>query len=198
MVRKPTPERRDKLEAKIVDYVLAHGIADLSLRPLAEALGVSTYALIYHFGTKEGVVAAAVAGIEERQRAMIPEVSQQVGARPADLLRRYWYDWCLNDTLLPYHRLFYEVYGLALQHPERYPGFLERGAWGPWLATVHALLLGSGLPEADAETVATLMLATIGGALLGVLTTGDARAPTRAVEMVATLIERTIAEAGTA
>jgi AcrR family transcriptional regulator len=65
MPRRPDPDRREELEEALVDYVLAHGISNLSLRPLAEALGVSTYSLVYHFGSKDGVVEAILARVEE-------------------------------------------------------------------------------------------------------------------------------------
>ncbi len=39
-------------------HVLAHGLSDASLRPLAKAAGTSDRMLIYHFGNKEGLVGA--------------------------------------------------------------------------------------------------------------------------------------------
>jgi AcrR family transcriptional regulator len=194
MPRRPAPQRRDQLEEALISYVLIHGIADLSLRPVAEALGVSPYALIYHFGSKEGVVAAAVAGIEERQR--VQATALLAGAQaisPADLVRRYWHDWCLNPSLLPYHRLFYEVYALALQHPDRYPGVLERGGWVPWTDLVRSFITRNGVTGPEADGLAALMVSTVAGALLGVLTTGESEAATRAVEMLASYVEQRIA-----
>ena len=49
----PDTSPRERLLAKAVDHVAAHGVADLSLRALAAALGTSHRMLLYHFGSKE-------------------------------------------------------------------------------------------------------------------------------------------------
>jgi AcrR family transcriptional regulator len=187
--RQPKPERHRELEDAVVNYVLAHGITDLSLRPVAEALGVSTYSLVYHFGSKEELIAAVLARIEERQRAMTASwIREPESMSLAAVMRRYWMEWCLPDELAPYHRLFYEVYVLSLQQPGRFPGFLERGAL-PWLALVRDLARRAGLREPDAELVASLMTSTVLGALLVLLGTGDKDLATRTVDAAADTIE---------
>jgi len=56
-----SPEsRRDLLLAACTDHVLAEGLIGLSLRPLAAAVGTSDRMLIYHFGNRDGLVAAIV------------------------------------------------------------------------------------------------------------------------------------------
>src|SRR5215831_14711728 len=50
-----TPRRQD-LTAATLDYVLRHGLLGLSLRPLAASLGTSDRMLIYHFGSKAGLI----------------------------------------------------------------------------------------------------------------------------------------------
>jgi AcrR family transcriptional regulator len=196
--RKPNPERREELEEAVAGYVLTHGIADLSLRPLAEALGVSTYSLVYHFGSKEGLIAAVMARIEERERVMTSAwMEEPGGASPAAIMRRYWEEWCLPDELAPYHRLFYETFALALQQPGRFPGFLERGT-GPWLPFIRNLALQSGLPEAEADLIAGLMASTVVGALLVLLGTGDKDVATRVVHAAADHVEALTSRARTA
>jgi len=190
--RRPNPNRRVELEKAVVSYVLVHGIADLSLRPVAEALGVSTYALVYHFGSKEGLIAAVMARIEEQERTMTGGWSDKPGSVSlAAIMRRYWAEWCLPDERVPYHRLFYEVYALALQQPGRYPGFLERAA-RPWLPFIRNLALQAGLREADANVIASLMASTVLGALLVLLGTGDKDTATRTVHAVADYIEELV------
>lgn len=189
MPRKPNPDRREELEEAIVSYVLAHGIADLSLRPVAEALGVSTYSLIYHFGSKEGLIAVVLARIEEQERAMAAAwIAEPGSASLAAIMCRYWAEWCLPDELAPYHRLFYEIYALSLQQPERFPGFLARGAL-PWLPFIRDAALRSGLGETEAQLVASLMASTVVGALLVLLGTGDKDTATRTVSAAADSIE---------
>lgn len=48
---------RETLLPLLAAHVLAHGLADASLRPLARAAGTSDRMLIYHFGSKEALVA---------------------------------------------------------------------------------------------------------------------------------------------
>ena len=196
MPRKPNPSRRDELEDALVDYALARGIADLSLRPLAEALGVSTYSLVYHFGSKEGVVAAVLARVEERERTMAAAWLDEPGTMSLGaIMLRYWNEWCLPNELAPYHRLFYEVVGLALQHPERFPAFLEREGAQPWLGFLREAARRSGVREGDADAIAWLMASTVSGALLVLLASGDKESATRAVEVAAQCIDSLAVEA---
>ena len=54
----PSESPRDRLLSALVEYAAAHGLADASLRELAAAVGTSHRMLLYHFGSREGVVAA--------------------------------------------------------------------------------------------------------------------------------------------
>jgi AcrR family transcriptional regulator len=49
---------RETLLPLLAAHVMEHGLADASLRPLARAAGTSDRMLIYHFGTKDALVAA--------------------------------------------------------------------------------------------------------------------------------------------
>ena len=50
-------DRRQVLAEAATDYVIEHGLIDLSLRPLAAALGTSDRMLLYHFRDKNDLVA---------------------------------------------------------------------------------------------------------------------------------------------
>ena len=108
----PGSRKTEVLEG-IVDYVFENGVSDLSLRPLAEALNTSPRMLLYHFGTKERLLAEVLAAARARQYAMLGEWAQE-GATLPELVRRYW-AWAASDRSRPYMRLFFEVYGLAVQ-----------------------------------------------------------------------------------
>lgn len=49
---------RETLLPALAAHVLEHGLADISLRPMAKAAGTSDRMLIYHFGNKDALVAA--------------------------------------------------------------------------------------------------------------------------------------------
>ncbi len=51
MGRTPDPRRKEELINDSVSYVLTHGVATLSLRPLAASLDTSARNLLYHFET---------------------------------------------------------------------------------------------------------------------------------------------------
>ncbi len=60
-------------------------------------------------------------------------------------------------------RLFFEVYGLALRHPDRYPD-VHRACVHDWLDEPLAAI---------DDVSATLAIATVTGLVLDLLTTGD-------------------------
>ena len=66
-----------KLLAAAVDHILEHGLSDLSLRELATAIGTSHRMLIYHFGSREGLVVAVIQTVEEAQRAAFADLDTE-------------------------------------------------------------------------------------------------------------------------
>lgn len=174
MGRPPDPARREELLDAVARDVLAGGVADLSLRPLASRLGTSPRMLLYHFGSKEELVSEALARIRLWQQETAADwFARGEGADPARLLRRAW-EWFTSDEAEPFMRLFFEVYGLALQDPGRYAGFLEHVVVD-WLPFAEAVLDGAGLPAAERRRRATLLIAAHRGLLLDLLATGDRR-----------------------
>lgn len=186
MSRPQNPQRYHELEQALVDYLLEHGITNLTFRHLAEALGISTYTLVYHFQNIEGVRMAALVAAEERQRQMVSEWMQaNASLSAADLLIRYW-QWTIRPEQDAYNRLFYEMYGVACSHPEEYRLFLKKGGARPWLD-----FLTTVVEPSDRETIASIILHTISGATLDLLTTGDLERVTRSVVKVADWLKKT-------
>lgn len=54
---KKPPMTRDSLLPLLAAHVLRHGLGQASLRPLARAAGTSDRMLLYHFGSKEALMA---------------------------------------------------------------------------------------------------------------------------------------------
>src|SRR5689334_6617900 len=81
-------EARDRLLDAAVEHAAHHGIGDLSLRQLAAALGTSHRMLVYHFGSKEGLLVAVVREVEARQRRFLADV--QGDLPPLELGRQLW------------------------------------------------------------------------------------------------------------
>ncbi len=63
--------RRDLLAEGACDYVLERGLIGLSLRPLAAALGTSDRMLLYHFGTREALIAEVLRRSADRSVAAL-------------------------------------------------------------------------------------------------------------------------------
>lgn len=188
MSRPPDPKTRARLREQAASYVLARGIADLSLRPLARALGTSARMLVYHFGSRENLLREVVETLREREDARIDAWWRSAG-RPRTLpafLRWYWRR-LASRRAAPAVRLVFEVYAMALRDPKRFPGVLE----GP-VAYWEGLARRAGLEEGsapsrrrsrfgDAGATATLLLAGVRGLLLDLAATGDRARVARAM-----------------
>lgn len=81
-----SPGRREVLLGGIVEYVLDHGVAGLSLRPLAAALQTSDRMLLYYFGTREALIAAVLQEVANRLRSLLSAALPPEPQPPAVLL----------------------------------------------------------------------------------------------------------------
>src|SRR6478735_4166222 len=78
-------ERRQVLAEAATDYVLEHGLLDLSLRPLAKALGTSDRMLLYHFRDKPDLVATVLRVSNDRSVSAIRAMTPSAGPHAAVL-----------------------------------------------------------------------------------------------------------------
>ena len=172
-----TSQARERLLAAAIEQAMRGGIADLSLRELAAAIGTSHRMLLYHFGSREGLLTAVACAVEESQRA---EVSELITATAADA-RRLWQHFS-DPQLWPAERLFFELYGHALLGRPGTEGFLEN-AIEPWVDELaSALAREAGLDDETARVEARLAVAVARGLLLDLLATGDRAGVTKAFE----------------
>lgn len=162
--------KQELLEA-VVDHLQAHGLGDQSLRAIAEAVGSSHRMLVYHFGSREGLLAAVVDEVERRERVATEQA--MAGADPDEALRRLW-SALSKPSRAAEERLFYELAGQAVQGR---PGTeaLRRRLVDPWLDLGEALGAELGVAPVEARTVTRLDVAVIRGLLLDLLATGDRR-----------------------
>lgn len=154
------PEQRASFVAGTVDHLLAHGVTRLSLRPLAAALGTSDRMLLYYFGTRDGLLVAALAELgrrlEEQLAAALP-ADPVPAPELVDLL------WRASDLpgAEPYLRLYLEVSALAARGEEPYrtaAGSIADG-WIGWFAARLDT-------EGSARDAAAGVLAALDGLLL--------------------------------
>jgi AcrR family transcriptional regulator len=169
------PNARERLLAAAMERALHGGITDLSLRELAAAIGTSHRMLIYHFGSREGLLNAVTTAVEQAQRAAVSQ--GELGTDP----RQLW-DHFSDPELWPAERLFFELWAHALLGRPGTEGFLDN-AVEPWVDMMAAALQrDAGLDSQTARVEARLGVAVTRGLLLDVLTTGDRGAATEAFE----------------
>ena len=178
MPRPTDPDRRPALLDEAVSDLARHGLAGLSLRPLADRLGVSTYALTYHFGSKQGLLNAVVNRALERQAAELTDVLAST-AGPADAVRAVW-GWMA--TRRDENRLVWEV--VVVREPPLNAD-LRRRAVATWVSFVAEGLAARGMPTNHARREATKLYATLSGLELAAIAGLEEQLVTETVEIVA-------------
>ncbi len=173
--------QRQVLLSAALEQAADGGLADQSLRQLAERLGTSHRMLIYHFGSKQGLLAAVVGEVERRQRDLLAQLHRDPDASPTDLARRLWKQ-LADPSMWPQERLFFEVYSQALQQREHTGEFLDQ-VLEPWFDLLTRLHRTSGQTPAAARAQARLGVAVVRGLLLDLLATGDRRGVDRAMAL---------------
>lgn len=164
---RPKTDTRERLLDAAISVAAEHGISQMILRQLAEHLGTSHRMLVFHFGSKDALLLEIVRAVEARQRAFIAPPPAGRGAPVAPRLDELWVR--LRDPKMwPYERLFFELYGQALQGREP-AGRLLDGDVAAWVDTMAGLLVEIGVDEATARTDARLALAVCRGLLLDLL-----------------------------
>ena len=171
---------RQRLLDGAIDYVARHGLADVSLRTLAAALGTSHRMLIHHFGSKERLWIEIVRTVEARQRELLAEILPDP-SQPVGEAMRAWWKHISDPALWPNERLFFEIYGQALQGrphtTELFDGIVE-----DWLDPAAEISVSLGVPPEIARDHARLGVAVTRGLLLDLLATRDGEAVDAAME----------------
>jgi AcrR family transcriptional regulator len=173
-------------------YVLEHGLADMSLRPLATAVGSSPRVLLYLFGSKDGLVRALLARARTDELRLLEqlEAAGAAGDEAAGddatikrVVERVW-AWLADRRHRELLVLWAEAYTRSLVEPEGPWSGFARDTVQDWLA-----ILAGAQPERHRDTAAgeaerTMLLAVLRGALLDLLATGDRVRTTAAVRHV--------------
>lgn len=160
------------LLARIMDDVAVHGLHDRSLRELAAAAGTSHRLLIYHFGSRAGLVEAVVASMEAQQRDLLRSLAGTT-TDPVALVRSLW-ESVSAESVRPFVRLFFEAVSFT---GARAPGDALTARWLDDSRDVTAQI---GVPFDPVWT--RLAIAVVRGLLIDVLATGDVDAATASLE----------------
>jgi AcrR family transcriptional regulator len=162
---------RERLLTAAIARASQGGITEASLRQIAADLGTSHRMLIYHFGSKDGLLAAISGTVEQQQRDALSALRADPSVSPAEAATRMWERFA-DPALWPLERLFFDLYVQALHGKEHLAGFLDT-VLEPWFAPTIEAQTARGMAPDQARAMARLGVATIRGLLLDLLATGD-------------------------
>lgn len=185
--RPPSPRKEELLE-RAYHYALQHGLADLSLRPLAAAIGSSPRVLLFLFDSKDALIRALLARARTDELALLDQARSEAAHHDLSTVVRTTWRWLIDQPHRPLLTLWLEAYARSLTEPHGPWADFARQTVDDWLA-----LLAAAQPSADRRGAAgtadrTLALAVLRGALLDLLATGDLNRTTAALEKYLNLI----------
>jgi AcrR family transcriptional regulator len=180
--RHPDVERRQELLDRVVAYLAEHGLASVSLRPIARALGVSVNTLVHHFGAKEELVVAALRRAADVQAALERRwIARHPGMTEAELLRRWWRWINASPANLAVVRLGIEAAAVDAT-TSGLPGAVRADQIAPWRANIEQRLIAEGMDPDGAALEAPLVKAMFTGLVVDLLATGERRRLTASLE----------------
>lgn len=169
-----TSPRRTELLELAYRYVLENGVANMSLRPLAAAVGSSPRVLLFVFGSKAELIQALLARARRDELDFLRDVRAAAGERDLLTLVSELWGWLAAEEHRGLLTLWVEGYARSLVDPD-----------GPWAGFAAAtvsdwleVLAEVGSRDAPEDT---LVLAVLRGALLDLLATGEVERVTAAV-----------------
>jgi AcrR family transcriptional regulator len=171
VTRQPDPDKKPALLQQVVDYLMDKPLSALTFRGLAEGIGVSTFSLVYHFGTRADLIREIIAAIATRQRGF------EVLAAPGDVTIDSYLAG-LQDTF----ELTLQPRNRALQRLEFEAQMLEALETGDaFTRAVHQelqnrgrdTLMSLGLSEEEATIESRLLIDTFYGIQVGLVVNGD-------------------------
>jgi hypothetical protein len=126
--------------------------------------------------------------VEQRQRDALAEIVPDPAASGAEAMRQWWRH-ISDPSLWPNERLFFELYGQALQGR---PGTTELfdGIVDAWIEPAAEGFVAYGMAREEALAQARLGIAVSRGLLLDLLATGEREAVDAAMEAYIALVEK--------
>jgi AcrR family transcriptional regulator len=171
---------REGLLQAALAYFAEHGVGDASMRQIAAGIGSSHRMLIYHFGSREGLLTAVVAELEKSEREILEQVTNADGRSLRELGWDFWTH--VADVVDFYGPLYFELASRAMHAPHldaplRVPN-IEM-----WVEALTDLWSRFGAGRREAQVFARLNLAVSRGLLHDLLLTGDRQAVDEAMAM---------------
>jgi AcrR family transcriptional regulator len=169
---------------RCLDVLRQTGFSQLSLREIAAEVGTSHRMLIYHFGSREGLLAQVVARIEADTRVLLTDLSAEGSI--FDASREFWAR-ITTPEMLPAQRLFFEIYVQAL-YGRLWTDAFRESVISAWEGPLITLFEQAGVD--DPAAYARLGLAVTRGLGLDLLMTGERDRVDAAMELFGTLVRQ--------
>jgi AcrR family transcriptional regulator len=179
MPRHPDPSRKPQLLDEIIDYLLDKSLASVSFRTIAQALGFSTYTLVYHFGSRDQLVSDIVAAVSTRATV----IEQQVQETP-DTLDTYFaafadsWEWTLQPRNRHLQRLEFEAALIESLQPNSLT--FSRAVFATWQRIGERALTSLGMSKAAAALEVRMLVDSFYGIQYDFVLNGDAKRATAA------------------
>ena len=185
-------QRRDQLLDASYRWVLRHGLADMSLRPLAEAVESSPRVLLFLFGSKDGLIRALLARARRDELILLDGLRTASDAADlADAVVRVW-QWLAAPEHRGLLRLWCEGYARSLIDPDGpWAGFASQTVTD-WLDLLAHFQPAESRSSEGALARRTHVLAVLRGAMLDLLATDDLTRTSAAISH----LERTLRASG--
>jgi AcrR family transcriptional regulator len=178
VTRQADPAKKPALLEQIVDYLIDKPLSALTFRGLASALDVSSFTLVYHFGTRDDLVREIIGAIATRQRGF------ETVFDPETVTLNSYFDGLRKTfelTLVPRNRalqrLEFEAQMLEAVAPDH---AVTRIAHEELHARGRDTLIALGLDRANAAVESQLIIDTFYGIQVGLVVSGDVKRATAA------------------
>lgn len=148
----------ERLLSLVADHIVSHGVSGLSLSRLAKAVGSNNRMLLYYFGSKDALLGAAMKTAYARnpaQRDLMRRLQERGDLR--EQLQAAWRSLRAEENL-PYIRLFFEAFGVAVRDPDGNRIQLNDIAT-EWPRELTRAFVLHGFAEPVAESAAVQLLA---------------------------------------
>ncbi len=176
----------DRLLELVIDHFVVDGLHDQSLRQIAAAIGSSHRMLLYHFGSRDGLLVAVGKAVEARTKSQLAKLRAAMvapgSAEATDEAIRQTWALVSDPALGDFERLFFALYGRGLQGDEAMRPMMNIEDWIEFRVPEAVAV---GIDPQVARRHNRLGLAVVRGLLLDLLATGDADEVRSALEIFA-------------
>ncbi|MFG3288139.1 TetR/AcrR family transcriptional regulator [Streptomyces sp. NPDC048179] len=189
MPRPVNAEKRSELLKQVVHHLQRDGVAQMSLSPLAESIGTTKRMLLYYFGSRENLLAQALATSRPDVHAMFDDVTDSAGLHAA--AHALWEAMTVGEQSGPI-RMLLQLLSLAATDPAQY-GEIAAETVDVMVGPIVAAYVRLGHSPQQARAGATLLVSGLRGLCQDRLVTHDIA---RTDEAARRLISSAVAEPG--